>query len=126
MHNCISWIRFKWQSCEASHFCMHLIIHSQTLNSLVPQVSDKQPVPSSENSVIETIKHSTKVLMGHPGDRDSYHLFFLHHSTQTVADECKKCTRLTHFGGACFLLSPATALFILLLHYCVLHSDWLS
>lgn len=31
VHNCISWIHFKWQVCKASHLCMHLITHS--LNS---------------------------------------------------------------------------------------------
>lgn len=40
MHNCISWVHFKCQSCEASHLCMHLITHSQTLKSPVPQVSE--------------------------------------------------------------------------------------
>lgn len=113
MHNCISRVHFKWQSCEASHLCMHLITHSQTLKSPVPQVSERSQSLLVRTQSWRPSNISPKYWWDTQGDRQPYHLFFLHHSTETVVDECIKRTPLTHFGVACFLSSLVAVLYFL-------------
>lgn len=117
MHNCISWIHFKRQFSDASHLCMHPIIHSKTLNSPVPQVSENsQWLLVRTQSWRSSNSPTPKFWWDTTRDWQLYQLFFLHHSTESVSDECTKCMSLTHFGVACFLFSLTTALYLLLLH----------
>lgn len=123
MHNCISWVHFKWQSCEASHLCMHLITHSQTLKSPVPQVSESRQCLLVRTQSWRPSNSPPKFWWDTPGDRQPYHrfFFFLHHSTETLADECIKCTPL-NLLWSCLLslfsshssLSPPAASFMVI------------
>lgn len=115
VHNCISWIHFKWQSCEASHLCMHLITHSQTLNSPVPQVSESSRCLLVRTQSWRPSNTPPKSWWETPGDRQHYHLF-LRHCIETVADECIKYTPLIHFGVVCFFFSPVIALYLFLVY----------